>query len=65
MRKQPLEARREALSKLIAGIGGVVFSDAIAAEGALVFAKACEMGLEGINSKPVSRNWSGPEPAVG
>jgi bifunctional non-homologous end joining protein LigD len=28
-----------------------VFSDALVAQGALVFAKACEMGLEGIVSK--------------
>ena len=44
---------------------GIVFSDALAAEGALVFAKACELGLEGIVSKRAgsfyksgrSRNW--------
>jgi len=35
------EARREALSRLIAGADGV-FSEALAAEGAVVFAKACE-----------------------
>jgi bifunctional non-homologous end joining protein LigD len=42
-----------------------VFSEAIAAEGAVVFAKACELGLEGIVSKGEgsfyrsgrSRNW--------
>ena len=44
------EARREALSRLIAGADGV-FSEALAAEGAVVFAKACELGLEGIVSK--------------
>jgi bifunctional non-homologous end joining protein LigD len=51
LRFSPLEVRREALSALIAGAAGVLFSEAIAAEGALVFAKACEMGLEGIVSK--------------
>jgi ATP-dependent DNA ligase len=30
---------------------GIVFSEALAAEGAIVFAKACELGLEGIVSK--------------
>jgi bifunctional non-homologous end joining protein LigD len=29
----------------------ILFSEAIEAEGALVFAKACKMGLEGIVSK--------------
>jgi bifunctional non-homologous end joining protein LigD len=49
------------LSRLIAGVDGLIFSEAIAAEGALVFAKACDMGLEGIVSKRVgSRYWSGP-----
>ena len=58
------EARREALSRLIAGADGV-FSEALAAEGEVVFAKACELGLEGIVSKRAgsfyksgkSRNW--------
>jgi bifunctional non-homologous end joining protein LigD len=42
-----------------------VFSEAIVAEGSVVFAKACELGLEGIVSKRTgsfyksgkSRNW--------
>jgi ATP-dependent DNA ligase len=33
------------------GVGGIVFSEALADEGAVVFAKACELGLEGIVSK--------------
>jgi bifunctional non-homologous end joining protein LigD len=65
LRQRPLEKRRDTLSRLIAGVDGVVFSEAIAAEGAVVFAKACEMGLEGIVSKRTgsryrsgtSRNW--------
>jgi len=37
-----------------------LFSEAIEAEGALVFAKACEMGLEGIVSKRLGGPyWSG------
>ena len=60
LRPRPLEERREALSGLIAGGDNIVFSEAIAAEGALVFAKACELGLEGIVSKRAgSRYWSG------
>ena len=49
LRLRPLEDA--ALSRLVAGLDGVLFSEAIEAEGALVFAKACEMGLEGIVSK--------------
>jgi len=30
---------------------GILFSEALAAEGMVVFAKACELGLEGIVSK--------------
>jgi ATP-dependent DNA ligase len=33
-----------------------MFSEAFEAEGVLVFAKACEMGLEGIVSKRAGRN---------
>jgi ATP-dependent DNA ligase len=47
------------------GVDGIVFSEALVAEGAVVFAKACELGLEGIVSKRAgsfyksgsSRNW--------
>jgi bifunctional non-homologous end joining protein LigD len=62
---RPLEVRREALRQLVAGANGILFSEALAAEGAVVFAKACEFGLEGIVSKRQgsfyrcgrSRNW--------
>jgi bifunctional non-homologous end joining protein LigD len=67
LRERPLEKRREALARLIAKrrSDGIVFSEAVAAEGAVVFAKACELGLEGIVSKRAgslyrggpSRNW--------
>jgi bifunctional non-homologous end joining protein LigD len=67
LRQRPLENRREALMWLVAKRrgDGVVFSDALEAEGALVFAEACELGLEGIVSKRAgslyrngsSRNW--------
>ena len=65
LRLKPLEARREALRRLVAGVNGILFSEALASEGAAVFAKACELDLEGIVSKREgsfyrcgrSRNW--------
>jgi bifunctional non-homologous end joining protein LigD len=67
LRQRPLEKRREALARLIAKrrSDGIVFSEALSEEGAVVFAKACELGLEGIVSKRSgslyksgpSRNW--------
>jgi hypothetical protein len=39
-------------------MGGVITSDALVTEGALVFAKACELGLEGIVSKRVASQYS-------
>jgi bifunctional non-homologous end joining protein LigD len=64
-RQRPLEERRDKLARLVCGIDGLLFSEAIEAEGAVVFAKACEMGLEGLVSKRrgslyrsgTSRNW--------
>jgi bifunctional non-homologous end joining protein LigD len=32
-------------------VGNILFSEALAADGAIVFATACELGLEGIVSK--------------
>ena len=59
-RKLPLEVRRAELKSLVAGIDAIAFSEAIEGEGALVFAKACEMGLEGIVSKRLGGTyWSG------
>ena len=57
-RRHPLEVRRAELEGLIAGQDGIMFSEAIEAEGALVFAKACEMGLEGIVSKRLGGSYS-------
>jgi bifunctional non-homologous end joining protein LigD len=53
LRQHPLEKRRETLMRLIAKRrgDGILFSEALAEEGAVVFAKACELGLEGIVSK--------------
>jgi bifunctional non-homologous end joining protein LigD len=65
LRLWPIEARRGALLRLVAGVDGIQFSEALVAEGAVVFAKACELGLEGIVSKRAgslyrsgrSRDW--------
>lgn len=65
LRQRPLEERRDALARLVRGFDGVVFSEALATEGAIVFAHACKLGREGIVSKRAasryrggtSRNW--------
>jgi bifunctional non-homologous end joining protein LigD len=57
--------RRAELQALIAGQDAIQFSESLEAAGELVFAKACEMGLEGIVSKRLGgvyssgrcRNW--------
>jgi|SRR5208283_3084281 len=59
-RKLPLEIRRAELEALVDGVD-VMFSEAIEAEGAVVFEKAVELGLEGIVCKRLgSPYWSGP-----
>ena len=65
LRQRPLEERREALSRLVAGGDDIQFSESVADDGAVVFAHACQLGLEGIVSKRAgsryrsgaSRNW--------
>jgi bifunctional non-homologous end joining protein LigD len=48
------------LLRLVAGTVAILFSETIEAEGAIVFAKAGKLGLEGIMSKRAgSRYWSG------
>jgi ATP-dependent DNA ligase len=47
------------------GVSGILFSEALVAEGAVVFAKACQLDLDGVVSKleggfyksERSRNW--------
>jgi ATP-dependent DNA ligase len=64
-RRNATPAAAPMLQRLVAGVGGILFSEALAAEGAVVFAKACELGLEGVVSKREgsflsqrrSRNW--------
>jgi bifunctional non-homologous end joining protein LigD len=65
LRQRPLEERRDELARLVHGVDGIQFSKALAGDGAMVFAHACKLGLEGIVSKRVlsryrsgtSRNW--------
>ena len=65
LRNRPLEERRDALAQLVAGVDDIRFSESVADDGALVFASACRLGLEGIVSKRAgsryrsgaSRNW--------
>jgi bifunctional non-homologous end joining protein LigD len=57
-RQRPLQERRAALSPLVAGVGNIMFSDALSAEGAVVFAHACKLGLEGIVSKRTGSRYS-------
>ena len=57
-RQRPIEERRAALSPLVAGVHCILFSDALVAEGALVFATACQLGLEGIVSKRAGSGYS-------
>ncbi len=60
-RKLPLEVRRARLEALIEPGSAIMFSEAIEGDGALVFAKACELGVEGIVSKLLGGvYWSGP-----
>ena len=64
-RQRPIEERRGKLSRLVTGVDGIKFSEVLTAEGAIVFAHACKLGLEGIVSKRAgsrrrsgtSRNW--------
>jgi bifunctional non-homologous end joining protein LigD len=64
-RKLALEVRRAQLESLVSGIDGVRFSEAIGGDGAVVFAHAGKLGVEGIVSKRLGglyasgrcRNW--------
>jgi ATP-dependent DNA ligase len=51
LRKEPLERRRELLRALVAGIPDILFSEHFEGDGAMLFAHACKLGLEGIVSK--------------
>jgi ATP-dependent DNA ligase len=56
----PLEDRRAELERIVTGADTIMFNESIAAEGELVFRKACELGCDGIVSKRVgSIYWTG------
>jgi len=44
---------------LVNDVSGILFSEALAAEYTIVFAKACELGLEGIGSKRAASTRAG------
>jgi bifunctional non-homologous end joining protein LigD len=64
-RSIPLEVRRAQLESVVAGVDGIKFSEAIEGDGAVVFAHACQLGLEGVVWKRLGgvyssgrcRNW--------
>jgi hypothetical protein len=37
--ERPVEKRREALKRLVGGVGGILFCEALAAEGAVAFSQ--------------------------
>jgi ATP-dependent DNA ligase len=47
----PLEQRKGKLEKLLTRSEGIRFSEHITGDGAVIFAHACKLGLEGIVSK--------------
>jgi ATP-dependent DNA ligase len=60
-----LKDAEPASSRSFAGVEGIQFSEALAAEGAVVFAKACKLGLEGIMSKRRAASIRAGEAAIG
>ena len=57
---RPVDNRRAQLGSVFAGVAGILFSEAIEAEGAIVFQKAVELGLEGIVRRCLGGGyWSG------
>jgi len=60
IRREPIEDRRAELERMVKDADAILFSESIAAEGELVFAKACALGSEGVILKRVgSTYWSG------
>jgi bifunctional non-homologous end joining protein LigD len=64
LRREPLEVRKATLASVLAKAApGLRFNEHIEADGPVVFAHACKMGLEGIVSKrKASRYRSGRSP---
>jgi bifunctional non-homologous end joining protein LigD len=53
LRPAPLEQRKSKLEKLLAHSDGIRFSEHLDGDGAIIFAHACKLGLEGIVSKRI------------
>ena len=51
LRPAALELRKRRLEKLLADGDGIRFSEHLGGDGAIIFAHACKLGLEGIVSK--------------
>jgi hypothetical protein len=62
---RPIEGRRGALLRLVTRIDGILFSEALGAECAVVFAKARELGLEDVVSKREGSLCGAGEAAIG
>jgi bifunctional non-homologous end joining protein LigD len=58
-RSMPLEVRRAQLESLVGESDAIKFSEAIEGDGAIVFAHACKLGLEGIVSKRLGGLYAG------
>jgi bifunctional non-homologous end joining protein LigD len=59
LRREPIEARKIALAKLLAKAApGIQVNEHIEQDGALVFEHACKLGLEGIVSKRKGSRYS-------
>lgn len=59
LRKEPLEARKERLKRLLSGDGPVAFSEHVVGEGKRLFASAQSSALEGIMAKRRTSQYVG------
>jgi bifunctional non-homologous end joining protein LigD len=58
LRNLPFLDRKAALARLLRNTGaGILFNDHIAEDGAVVFAHACRLGVEGIVSKKIDSTY--------
>ena len=52
LRREPIEARKQALAKLLRGAhSGIVMNEHFEGDGAIIYKHACALGCEGIVSK--------------
>jgi len=58
LRRDPLEVRKATLASIVAKAGpGMRFNEHIEGDGPIVFAHACQLGLEGIVSKRLGSRY--------